>query len=230
MWTLLTRWIGALLALAVLQGCASMGQTSTVAKELQVSPDQPFGEVFGAITHPVGRDEPAYMRYELEFRRVGSKAGGHFALTNTMFDPKDSFDVSGDGFRGKSFRQALPPGDYELVNFSMSSDTGQMSMRFYSETPFSLRFTVTAGEALYLGRFHARGRWGRNLFNMKVPDGGYFDLQDRLDEDLRLASAKGAAIEGSSSVRRASLTPRDHAQLFFRLEKADPQPAQEAYR
>lgn len=213
----------ALLAL-VLQGCASMGQTSAVSKALEVQPGQAFGEVIGSITHPLGGEEPAYMRYALEFRHVDRQAGGFFALTNTLFDPKEGFDVGGNGFRGKTFRQALPPGEYELTNFSMSSDTGQVSMRFYSKSPFSVRFTVGAGEVVYLGRFHARGHWGRNLLNMKVPDGGHFDLQDRFDEDLRLASAKGGGID-ASRVRHARLEPRDHARLFLRPEWSDRRPA-----
>ena len=220
MWTVAARLFWGLLVVGALQGCASMGQTSGTSKELELAPGQPFGEVFGSITHPVGRDEPVYMRYQLDFRRVGAKTGGFFALTNTMFDPKDGFDLVGEGFRGKSFRQALPPGDYEIINFSMSSDTGQVSMRFFSEEPFSMRFSVAAGETVYLGRFHARGTWGRNMFKMKIAAGGDFEIQDRLDEDVRLASAKGNSLD-ATAVRSASLVPIDHARLFFRPEKGD---------
>ena len=217
MWPVVARTVWLVALVVALQGCASFGETSMTSKELAVAPGEPFGEVVGAITHPVGRDEPVYMRYQIDFRRVESQVGGFFVLTNTMFNSKDSYDVAGEGFRGKTFRQALPPGDYEIVNIRLSSDTGQVSMLFSSKEPFSMRFSVRPGEVVYLGRFQAHGVWGRNILKMKVADGGFFEIQDRLDEDVQLALAKGSPIEGVM-VRRAELVPEDHARAFFRLE------------
>jgi hypothetical protein len=203
------------LLLCTLAGCASMGATSRVSNELAVAPGGDSGEIFGSILFPQGMKEPVYMRYQLDFRPVGEKGGGFVALTNTIFDSKDSYDLEIEGYRGKTFRQVLPPGEYELYNYSMSSDTGQMSMRFFSRQPFSVRFKVGSNEKVYLGRFLARGVWGKGLFGMRMADGGYFELQDRLEEDAALASRKGRTFEPAEA-RRAHLQVVDHANLFIR--------------
>ena len=199
--------------------CSTMGATSKVSEGLQVPSGMPSGEIFGSIVRPTDKQAagPTYMRYDLRFRRIGTQEGGFVAMTDTIFDTREGWDLRRPDVIGKSFRQALPPGDYEIYNFDMSSDTGQVSMRFWSEQPFSVKFHVSAGEAVYLGRFIAVGVWGKGLFGLRRPDGGYFRLANAMNEDLAAASAKGTPI-AQDTVRVADLAIQDHARLFLHPE------------
>lgn len=207
-------------AALLLAACSTMGATSKVSDGLVVPSGMPSGEIFGSIVRPTdkGAAGPTYMRYDLYFRRIGSKDGGFVAMTDTIFDTKEGWDLRRPDAVGKSFRQVLPPGDYEIYNFDMSSDTGQVSMRFSSKQPFSVKFHVGAGEAVYLGRFIATGVWGKGLFGLRRPDGGYFRLVDAMNEDLAAASPKGTPIS-RDRVRAADLAIQDHAGLFIHPER-----------
>ena len=80
-----------------------------------------------------------------------------------------------------------------------------------------MKFHVSAGEAVYLGRFIAVGVWGKGLFGLRRPDGGYFRLANAMNEDLAAASAKGTPI-AQDTVRVADLAIQDHARLFLHQE------------
>ena len=131
-----------LLQLFFLSGCASMGETSYIDSRLKVSAGAEPGEVFGSIAYPTNplEKEPRYMRYQLSFKQLDTNAEGFLVLTDTVFDPENSFDVPAGQHRGKSFRLMLSPGEYELANARMSSDNGQSSVYFFQSSRSLLHF------------------------------------------------------------------------------------------
>lgn len=175
-----------------------------VSSDLRVIAGEKSGEIFGSIVSPTDGDEPTYMRYQINFRPLGAeKSGGFISLTNTMFDAKASYDVVNPGFRGRTFRLSLPVGEYEITSARMSSDDGMRRINAQSK-PVSVHFSVGDGEKIYLGRIVGHGTWGKGLFGMRIPNGGYFEFTDASVEDIALAQTKGTAFD-HSGVRSAAL-------------------------
>ncbi|MEO5596916.1 MAG: hypothetical protein ABIQ97_07195 [Lysobacteraceae bacterium] len=204
-----------------LSGCQSFttgGANSRISTNLVVPIGAKSGEVFGStVFSNRGRGEPIYTVYSINYRPLGDATrSGFFMLTNLILDSSRSYDVNLPGYHGKTFRQVLPTGEYEIYNIELTS-IGMATLRFTAKEPFSVRFSVGENEKVYLGRFIAHGVWRKNMVGITVPDGGYFQLADAMAEDTALAQHAGTPFS-ASQVRDAALQPTGIAELFLRRE------------
>jgi hypothetical protein len=182
------------LALAALAGCSTTAGYAGAG--LKVANPDDAGRVVGSIAFSLDGD-PQYMRYSFGFRKRGGGKddNGFVAVANTMWNKKDEFDVAGAKLQGKTFDLQLPPGDYEIYQVYMSSDTGTVSNAFSAKEPFSVPFTVARGETVYIGQFLHRGAWGKNGFGMKVPASSWFVVSDESARDLPLIKRRDPGFD-----------------------------------
>jgi hypothetical protein len=196
---ILSRLAPLLFAFAI-GGCAST--PAYVGAAIKAEHPEDAGRVVGSIAFSLDGD-PTYMRYSLAFRKRGGAKdeAGFIAVSNTMWDAKESFDVVDAKLKGKTFDLQLRPGKYEIYQVYMSSDTGTVSTGFSAREPFSVPFSVSRGETLYLGQFLHRGTWGKNRFGMKVPADSYFLLSDESARDIPLLKRRIAGLDEGSVIR-----------------------------
>lgn len=91
----------------------------------------------------------------------------------------------------------LPPGQYEIVNFSVSSGGYVVPFYNYSKTPFSIKFIVEPGKTTYLGNYQAVAINGQNNFSSE-PGGVIFNVENRADKDFSLAQKKKSNLPAIS--------------------------------
>lgn len=174
----------------ILSGCAST--SVRVAEELRIAASQgKSGMVFCSL----GGD---FLNQSLYFRAVGSAAQGWLSHN------KDFFHISHDIKEGKDRAgivfARLPPGDYELVDVSFFTRRGVHGATDYrSKRKFSIPFTVTENEVIYLGAFMSHMTKGRNFLGLPVDTGGYYVIADHFERDLTLLKIKEASVEGMAS-------------------------------
>ena len=132
-----------LLAVAVLSACA----TPDVGSDYKLRTNSNEGVVAGSVTYN-GR----FSGYGVLYHQLPSGVSGRFETGQAMliipYIPKGDFDD--DELKGTVFASALPAGDYEIFAWHVGS--GPVHVR--STAPFSIRFRVEPGKAVYLGNFH----------------------------------------------------------------------------
>jgi hypothetical protein len=98
----------------------------------------------------------------------------------------------------------LPPGEYEIFNFRVFYNGGNVQKHFSSKTDFSIPFSIRPGRATYIGEFIAVGVQGENIFGFSIPDGAYFTVSNRGERDIAIARQK---YPGLGRCRAPSLIP-----------------------
>ncbi len=136
------RIFGIFLFACILSACATPNINSSYTPN--AANDQ--GVVFGSISYT-----GTYAVYRIHYRPLGSDTSSFFEFGSLSgMGVMMRNDIHVPGLRGDLFAAALPAGEYEVAGWQ--SRSGYISL--YPTEPFSIRFKVRAGEAVYLGAFH----------------------------------------------------------------------------
>lgn len=175
---------------------ASCGATKTAARSEALAPPSSTESAYLIATIGVktsGENSSVFSVTRLRYRQIGTPAGGTISFANNMWFPSPTAFTTSTS-KGGTAILALKPGNYEIFNVEFYYNRGQFETTFRVERDFSLPFTLKAGEALYLGEFIAETMWGRNIFGIPIPAGGYFRRDDKRERDLPLLKSVDAAV------------------------------------
>ncbi|AOX99824.1 hypothetical protein [Jeongeupia sp. USM3] len=140
---------GALGLLILLAGCASLKPQTDAGKLVP-----PPGQGYAVLAFTLNSLEPDSGDANLVFNG-GGVSGNLYASENTDYIRAPG-NVPDD--KGRLTFAALPPGDYTITHvygyWGMPDTLGQAGMRNVISLPRQDRFTVRAGEVVYLGDFH----------------------------------------------------------------------------
>lgn len=116
------------------------------------------------------------------------------------------------GRLGRVIAISLPPGDYELVSWTLYIQAvGGYGYISPKEEPPPLPFSVTAGQVTYLGSLHGQTIMGKNVFGMSIPGSGNAIITDNFDLDMPHIRSKFPMIS-SWPVSKADLDGKTWAQ------------------
>lgn len=130
-----------LLGLLGLQGCS----TPNIKSDYQLEKSTGEGVVIGSVTYD-GR----LSEFKVFYRAIPDGKAAFFKAGVGQVPPFPRNDFSGAGATGELFSSALPAGVYEFFAWGIHSGGAGTA----STEPFSIKFTVTAGQPTYLGNFH----------------------------------------------------------------------------
>ena len=83
--------------------------------------------------------------------------------------------------------EQLPPGDYEFYNFRIPYNVGIVEKRLHLRQPFSIPFTIKAGQSTYVGDFSCTRVEGKNVFGATETAGAYLVVSDKHERDIPVA-------------------------------------------
>jgi hypothetical protein len=139
-----------------------------------------------------GRPSPS--SYALTFRQ-----GDHvqpFTLGHLHRYSKETRDFGDDAHDGEIYVVRLPPGPYEIYNFTVdwAAPDGAIyrpssNKYVHAEEDFSIPFSIKAGQSTYLGSFGAVATSERFLGAPK-PTGAKFWVRDQSERDIPIARSK----------------------------------------
>ncbi len=205
-------------SLLLLCGCMTTVR-SIVPKDMEVKDLSSAGRVAGSfVVNPIwprrfGRDEPFFGYFGLKIRRAGSSGEGATVSMDRPEAVKNAEDdIDDNGIVGWTFVLPLLPGKYEIYSFVFYS----IAVTLTPKRDFSIPFEVKSGETIYLGQFHARSFWGKNLFGMPVAAGAYFDWSDERVRDVPLIEVRDPAV-GSTQWRFDAFNPIGAGENFFKM-------------
>lgn len=188
------RWnpIASLLALFLLVGCAG----ANGPERWKSLPEAQRAVIFGTVT---AYESGLFLSTSrLHFRNIETGETAMIAATpgNDITGNPDLYER--DKMKVWSFELAVPPGRYEFFSYSATRNMGQFgSTQYHAKQDFSVPFVVEAGKTHYLGEYRAFALMGRNVFGMKLAEGGYFVLVDNQERDTALlAKKRNGSIEG----------------------------------
>ncbi len=183
----------ACLFVVILTGCSSLNTAAVrVPDSAKPTSDMEAGFVFLSV----GAARTANFTHQaLVFEAKGQTETSWFRFAGWSPDFEDQ------NARGAVFFARLRPGDYELVDVNFYIYSQYITSTWTAKPKFSIPFTVRRGEAIYLGEFLAYSVFGRNMFGMQVPGGGYFVVSDRFERDSTLLKSKEEAPKDVSIVK-----------------------------
>lgn len=188
--------------LSVLLGVALAGceTTGNVESAQWKGPSPSVGVVIFSVTHDhgptlLGRPSGSNVRAYFRLRGPGFGANGFraFSLTETLSPIMSS--VFDDAW-GTLYVRELPPGHYELYDWSIVFNSG-VSIRELSPKapPPVMGFDVEAGHSVYLGNLHAVIQWG-TLLGLPIPVAGLATIGSRPERDLAVAYKTYPPLQG----------------------------------
>jgi hypothetical protein len=125
-----------------LAGCA----TTNVPSDYSLGTASKSGVAIASITY-----EGAYSGYNVYYRQLSGIASGRFqAGHGMMLIPIPDKSDFGTVANGKLVVAELPPGDYEISSWRVSSGYAAVS----PSSSFSIRFHIDPGKAVYVGNFN----------------------------------------------------------------------------
>jgi len=152
--------------------------TKNVSKDFSLSPQTDKGLVVGSITY-----SGSYSGYSVTYHQAPNGISGRFqsGQTNVIvpYFPAGEFEAM--GIKGNLIAAELPAGDYEINSWNVGS--GAAAVR--PTLPFSIKFHVTPGKAVYVGNFHFTqlSSMGLTITGAKV------DYRDMRTRDIEVLSS-----------------------------------------
>lgn len=139
------KFIGALLLVLVLEGCAL--QPKNLAQDFALSEASETGVVIGSVTYTGG-----YSGYSVLFKsndrdqplKVQTGAGA------TILPAWPKGDFGDIGMKGDLFAFEQPAGTYTFYSWNVSSGAAHIN----ATAPFGISFVVKPGQAVYVGNFN----------------------------------------------------------------------------
>ena len=184
--TALYRWSGAPAALALVLAATLLLPRPAQAGEYT-------GADGGYVVYSIGTIKIP-MRYSLEYRQVSAPGGalkkpwrGSMLCACVGFIRAAMPDPDFTGREtGKVVVSRLPPGKYEIYDFSFGGAVGTTTYSWSSRNKFSIPFEIRPGEATYIGSLARAPSLGTSLERTHGA-GGFFVISDRSERDLPLA-------------------------------------------
>lgn len=173
------------LALFLLWGCAA-GSTSFYSGPVPKD-GEPAGYVIASVSR--SKELPTFTFYSLDFRSVATGDEGSLK-TSTPELVQAKFEVIKGVYEGFVSVLKLPPGKYELYNFSVFGGAGFGSVTWSSKQDFSVPFEVQAGKATYIGAYDCTPIFGEGIFGLRALAGMYWILSDQHDRDVPIARGR----------------------------------------
>lgn len=147
--------------------------------------DGPTGQIVGTIGVFVeAGDENPFFLNQLFFRSLDGNTAGQISFTETELASQETHFVTAEA-KGSVFALELPAGKYEFYNLKFFRNDGGGQWGYRSRNEFSLRFTVVADKASYLGSFVAYGA-GQGSHANTPTYGGQFRVSDQFERDRQL--------------------------------------------
>lgn len=177
----------------------------------------------GTLIYSVGSVDIA-MNFEFGFQRtatpigepVTDNRGAMVCRCVGFFRPRpNNLDYYGRE-AGRVFIQSLPPGRYEIYDFGFSGTLIVAGVEWSSATPFSIPFTINAGEATYIGNFARAPSLGTSL-EPQLGAVGYFVVSDQSERDLAIARARDLALP-AVRVEVADVSNLGHPMLYSEVQ------------
>jgi hypothetical protein len=160
--------------------------------------DSPSPQAGSLVLSLASAEKYPTTMHTLKIRRRGEDAGyqvSYRPLSN-LFPALTPQDFSEGAANGVVVVGSIPPGDYEVQNFSSSRYGYPVSRTFSSQVDAAIPFSIRPGEATYIGEYQAREVNGRNLFGAEFTVMIYFVVTDKSDRDLGVAARKMPALQG----------------------------------
>jgi hypothetical protein len=177
----------------------------------------------GTLIYSVGSVDIA-MNFEFGYQRTATLSGEPVADNRGamvcrcvgFFRPRpNNLDYYGRE-AGRVVVQSLPPGRYEIHDFGFSGTLIVAGVEWSSATPFSIPFTINAGEATYIGNFARAPSLGTSL-EPQLGAVGYFVVSDQSDRDLAIARARDPALP-AVRVEVADVSNLGHPMLYAEVQ------------
>jgi hypothetical protein len=125
-----------------LTGCA----TNNVPSDYLLGAANKGGVAIASITY-----QGAYSGYIVYYRELSGNASGRFEAGQGMMPiPVPEKSDFGALAKGKLVVAELPPGEYEIAGWRVSSGYASVS----PASSFSIRFRIDPGKAVYIGNFN----------------------------------------------------------------------------
>ena len=100
-------------------------------------------------------------------------------------------------FSGEVAVRALPPGDYELVGYTISETQRSIS----PSKPFSIPFRIRPGVPTYVGHYRWTFMMGKNMWGQDMVQGARMSVASRMARDMEKAAAlRGIPRSADSAV------------------------------
>ena len=147
-----------------------------------------------------GEDESPNSFSRIKFRQKGDEKRATLVISQSLLFPSD-MDYEESDRDGIVFSLALEPGEYEIVNVSFFYNDGSVEKSYSAKEDFSVPFFIEAGRVYYMGEFLAYGRYGKNIFGITIPAGGYFVHHTNYERDLPLLLAKYPELQDREMVQ-----------------------------
>jgi hypothetical protein len=135
------------------------------------------GQDFGTVVVSLGQTRENTMNYSnVWFKAKGGEDLGYFAYAPKYLPSPSPKDFSTSRGKGTLLVKKLPPGEYEITDYSTGSDYGNSVVTYRSRTPMSVPFTVKTGEVSYLGQY---------LVGIRKELGAELEVSDESQRDLK---------------------------------------------
>ncbi|GAA4503295.1 hypothetical protein [Pseudaeromonas paramecii] len=214
-------WRTGLLALICL-GLVACATKAPMPEQLAATDLANQGLVVGSITRPPLK--PAFNSYALLFRNIDSKQEYRVRISADMMSGRYEDDILDQGVAGSKFALLLPPGRYELYNFSLfMMDPAGGDTTYFAKQDFSVPFAVQAGEIQYIGEFRNKPvTYIRSFMGMEaeILAGGSWDIYDNSGRDLGRMETRFPGLAWSDAKVKL-LNPRPELMLLVRRAKEE---------
>ncbi|MGB7302140.1 MAG: hypothetical protein WBD34_22690 [Burkholderiaceae bacterium] len=204
------------LTLLFLQGCTTADFAQSISSERPVDVAKSGVLLVNINTHIYASDGWLFIRPTGEERPFRIDANG--------FDPLTEWDRV-NGLKGRVFAMSLPPGDYEIHNWTLYAYGDNYGARFFkpASPPPSFPFTIRRGEVTYIGHFtvQARSYYRAPFDQIRSPWGGrprffgaFAKVVDNEAQDIQ------AFRKGYPSLRHLPIRTVVPAESFWKNVKA----------
>lgn len=192
-------------------GCTSRPKQIEPGKIPSLVSQPGYGLLFGSYSRPDPKSR--FTQETVRFRNLDTNKKYKIGIHRMPFIPLE-FDYVEESEAGNLFTFSLPAGEYEIFDFQAVQDTIAGPVSHHPMRKFSIRFTVEAGNACYLGSIQILRRSG--TFKFAMTDGVQFVMRSNLERDEGLLHSKYPELEWSI----ADVYPQDPPDLeMFRVIK-----------
>ena len=187
------RLVLAGLTLVLLVGCA---QVPSLPTDYSLTQDAKVGLLLASVSYHGG-----YSGYAMRYRAIGGKRWRELKIgsgTTLLLPGMMDWDIESPGLRGNTFVVELPPGEYELGSWEVSSGPAYI----VPTEPFSIRFNIHPGAATYVGNFHfiRESSLGLTVTGVNV------QFRDEFIRDLEIIGQKLPNIDASQARNNVGLS------------------------
>jgi hypothetical protein len=185
---------------------------------LQASDLQTQGLITGSVTRTT--DTIAFNSYRLMFRNIDTGSTFRIYVTADPMDGTYQDDIIEPASRGSHFALLLPPGRYELYDYTLSAEQPGGTFVVKPKSEFSIPFLVERGKIHYIGDFNCQSHTSiqESLgFKFTHITGGTWTMQDRSARDLAAMATRYPGLDWKAAQSEV-LNPAPSLRLLIRRE------------